>query len=127
MPDFAALGAGVMFALIAFVVILIIAQWKIYTKAGQPGWGCLVPIYNLYLLCKMGDKPGWWLILCMIPYVGFIFSIIVWAGVCKNFGKGTGFLLGLIFLSPIFMLILGFGSAEYQGARPGTPPAAPVA
>ena len=127
MPDLAALGAGMVVFMIAIVVVIIAANWKIFTKAGQPGWACIVPIYNLFILCKIAGKPGWWLILCILPYIGIVFQIIVLACVAKNFGKGVGFILGLIFLTPIFLLVLGFGGAQYQGVKLGTPPPAPVA
>ena len=59
-------------------------------------------------------KPGWWLILLFIPIVNIVISILAIAGLAKNFGKGVGFILGLIFLPIIFFPILGFGSAKYS-------------
>ncbi len=101
---------------IVAAVVLLAAYWRIFTKAGQPGWGVLIPIYNAYLILKIAGRPGWWLLLMLIPLV----NIIVWAIVCidvaKAFGKDTIFGLVLLFLlCPIGVLILGFGSAAYQG------------
>jgi Family of unknown function (DUF5684) len=96
-----------------FAVILIIALWKVFTKAGQPGWACLIPIYNIYILCKIAGKPGWWVVLFLIPIVNFIISIILSIAVANSFGKSTLFGLGIAFLPYIFYLILGFGSAKY--------------
>ena len=100
-------------------IIVIVAMWKIFTKAGQPGWACLIPLYNIYVLCKIVGRPGWWLILMLIPFVNVIIGIILCIDLAKSFGKGVGFGLGLIFLSFIFYPILGFGSAQYQGPVAG--------
>jgi hypothetical protein len=105
--------AGIVY--LAIIVLSIAAGWKLFTKAGQPGWGILVPFYNIYLMLKIAGKPGWWMLLLFIPFVNFIIGIIVTVALAKNFGKGTGFALGLIFLSPIFFPILAFGSARYVG------------
>jgi hypothetical protein len=101
---------------LAVVIFEIVAFWKVYTKAGQPGWAVLIPIYNYYVFLKIAGKPGWWLLLMLIPLVNLIIAIIVVLEVAKAFGKGTGFGLGMIFLGPIFYPILGYGSATYQGA-----------
>ncbi len=97
-------------------------MWRVFSKAGQPGWGVLIPIYNAYLACKVAGRPGWWVILLLIPVVNIIVGVILHVDIARNFGKGIGFALGLIFLGCIFYPILGFGSAQYQGrarAQPG--------
>ena len=99
----------------AFMLLMLIAMWKVFTKAGQPGWAILIPIYNLYILCKIAGRPGWWLLLMMIPFVNLIIAIILNVDIAKNFGSGVGFAIGLIVLPFIFFPILGFGSAQYQG------------
>ncbi len=96
-------------------VFMLVATWKVFTKAGKPGWGAIIPIYNFVLLCNIAGKPGWWALLCFIPLLSIVISIIVSIGVAENFGKGTGFGLGLAFLGPIFYPMLAFGSAEYIG------------
>jgi hypothetical protein len=101
-------------------ILIIAAVWKVFSKAGQPGWAAIIPIYNLYILCKIAGRPGWWVLLMFIPFVNFIIAIILCIDVAKAFGKGAGFGLGLAFLGIIFWPILGFGSATYQGA--GAPP-----
>ncbi len=111
----AAGGVGIIGIIIYLVVIvfMIAAFWKVFAKAGQPGWGSLVPIYNTYLMLKIAGKPGWWLLLMFIPVVGFVVWILATIALAENFGKGAGFAIGLIFLPLIFYPILGFGSAEY--------------
>lgn len=100
---------------LAIVVFMIAAQWKIYEKAGQPGWASVIPFYNLYILLKIIGKPGWWLLLFLIPFVNLIFAIWAINLLSKSFGKEEGFTLGLIFLGIIFYPILGFGDARYIG------------
>jgi hypothetical protein len=97
---------------------MIAAMWKVFSKAGQPGWAILIPFYNLYVICKIAGRPGWWLILMFIPLVNFIILVILDIDIAKNFGKGAGFGIGLLLLPFIFFPILGFGSAQYQGAPP---------
>ena len=96
-------------------VFMLVATWKVFTKAGKPGWGAIIPIYNIVLLCDIAGKPGWWVLLYFIPLLNIVIGIIVSIGVAKNFGKGAGFGLGLAFLSVIFYPILAFGSADYTG------------
>jgi hypothetical protein len=96
-------------------LLLIVAMWKVFTKAGQPGWASIIPIYNLYIWCKIVGRPGWWVILMLIPFVNIIVGIILCIDMAKSFGKGAGFGIGLALLGVIFIPILGFGSAQYQG------------
>src|SRR5213592_1572688 len=105
---------GIIGLLIALLVI--VATWKVFTKAGQPGWASIIPIYNLYIWCKIVGRPWWWILLMLIPFVNFIILIILCIDTAKSFGKGAGFGIGLALLGVIFWPILGFGSAQYQGA-----------
>ena len=95
-------------------------MWKMFTKAGQPGWASIIPIYNIYIWCKIVGRPWWWILLMLIPFVNFIICIILCIDLAKSFGKGVGFGLGLAFLGIIFFPILGFGSAQYQGPSAGS-------
>ena len=97
-------------------LLMIVAMWKVFTKAEQPGWASIIPIYNLYVWCKIVGRPWWWILLMLIPLVNFIIAIILCIDMAKSFGKGAGFGIGLAFLGIIFLPILGFGSAQYQGA-----------
>ncbi len=112
---------------LGLIVIMIIAYWKIFTKAGEEGWKCIIPIYNIIILLKIVGRPWWWLLLMLIPFVNFVVLIIVMNDLSKSFGHGLGFTLGLIFLSFIFYLILGFGGSKYVGPRGvAAAPAAPA-
>ena len=110
---------------IAFIVLTIAAWWMVFTKAGEAGWKSLIPIYNIIVLLRIVGREWWWVILMLIPIVGFIICIIVSHDLAKAFGRGTGFGIGLAFLTPIWGLILGFGSDTYKGAG-GTPASAAV-
>ena len=107
---------GILFILIviALCLFIIVALWRVFKKAGHPGWGILIPIYNVYLLLLIAGRPDWWIILYFIPLVNFIVAIIVNIDIAKNFGKDAAFGLGLAFLGFIFYPILGFGSATYN-------------
>ena len=112
-------------------LFVIVAMWKVFTKAGRPGWATIIPIYNMYVWCKIVGRPGWWVILMLIPLVNIIVGIIVCIDMAKSFGKGVGFGIGIALLGIIFLPILGFGSAQYQGpsAAPGlavSPPPQPA-
>jgi len=100
---------------LAIIIFLIASIWKVFTKAGQPGWASIIPIYNIIVMLQIVGRPWWWILLMLIPIVGIVISIIVSIDMAKSFGKGTGFGIGLALLGFIFYPILGFGSATYQG------------
>ena len=112
-------GEAITSLVISLIVSIpaIIALWKVYTKAGEPGWKILIPIYDLYTLCKIADGNGWKFLLFLIPFVNIVYAIILNIRLAKSFGKGVGFGIGRIFLEYIFIMILGFGSAQYIGPR----------
>lgn len=113
----AAVGGVIAIIYLAVIVIAVISMWKIFTKAGEPGWAAIVPIYNLIVLIKIVGKPLWWIVLLIIPCVNFIILILLCIELAKAFGKGGGFGIGLFFLSPIFLPILAFGDARYVGTK----------
>ena len=94
---------------------MLASMWKVFAKAGQPGWACIIPFFNIYIMLQVAGKPGWWLILFFIPLVNFIMAILTLVGMAANFGKGVGYVLGLLFLPIIFWPMLAFGDAEYAG------------
>ncbi len=117
-PEVKAPSPIVIIFCLLIAVLALAGMWKVFVKAGQPGWACIIPIYNVIVLCKIAGKPLWWVILLFVPIANLVVTILLGLGVAEKFGKGTGFGLGLAFLSPIFYPILGFGDAQYQGAPP---------
>lgn len=118
-----AVAAGGLGMLVALVIaaVFIIALWKVFTKAGQPGWAVLIPIFNVYTLLKVAGRPGWWIVLFFIPIVNIVIAAIVSMDIAKAFGQSAVFGLILLFLlSGIGYLILGFGNYRYTGAAPAT-------
>lgn len=99
----------------AVMLFYIISMWKVFTKAGQPGWAAIIPIYNIYIMTKIGGKPGWWVLLFLVPFVNIVFAIWLLNMISKSFGKDEGFTAGLLFLGFIFWPILAFGPAKYLG------------
>lgn len=106
---------GLILFYLALIVFFVAVQWKIFVKAGKPGWACLVPFYSTIVLLEIVGKPWWWMFLMFIPIVNFVVAIMVIHGLSKSFGKDTGFTLGLIFLGIFFYPILAFGDAKYIG------------
>ncbi len=107
---------GMLYAITAVVAVVgIVAMWKIFTKAGQPGWAAIIPIYNIVIFLKIINRPVWWIVLMLIPLVNVVILIIVCIDLGKSFGKGGAwsFFL-LIVLSVIGMLILAFGKSQYK-------------
>ena len=121
--DYQSQGPGMTFWVIwgAVMLFYIAAMWKVFTKAGQPGWAAIVPIYNAVVMIQIAGKPIWWILLYLIPVVNIVVSIIVIHNISKNFGHGAGFTLGLIFLGFIFFPILAWGDSQYIGPNAGTP------
>lgn len=140
-PDTGSNTAGVIVLIIilllssAFVAYVLVANWKIYTKAGQPGWASIIPIYNLYVLLKIVGRPWWWLLLMLVPVVSIVVQFIMYIDLAKSFGKSTAFgFWALCVFSVVGICWLGHGSATYVGpggssssggSVPPTPSAAP--
>lgn len=104
---------------LAILVLLLASLWKIFTKAGKPGWAAIIPFYNMIVLLQIVGRPVWWFVLLLIPFVNIVFSIIVAHDTSKSFGRGVGTTLLLIFLPFIGYPMLAFGSASYVGPSAG--------
>lgn len=100
---------------LAVAVLGIVAMWKIFEKAGEPGWAAIIPFYNLYVLFKITWGNGWKFLFLLIPFANIVFAIITVVKLAKAFGKSGGFAVGLIFLSIIFYCILAFDQSTYLG------------
>ena len=110
-------GPGIVFWIfyIPFIVFFIVVWWKIFVKAGKPGWGCIVPIYNIILQLEIAGRPLWWIFLLLIPYVNIFFAVVLILDIAKAFGKEEStFKAGMLLLPFIFFPILAFDSSEFQ-------------
>jgi hypothetical protein len=125
-------GPGFVIALMAVVVLMIASMWRIFSKAGAPGWKALIPVYGAVVFQRIVGRPGWWALLMFVPVVNVLISLVECFDLARVYGKGAGYAIGLILLGPIFFMALAFGSAVYEGpnrpatasfpSRPGTPP-----
>jgi hypothetical protein len=113
-------GETALFAIFLVPVLLQIAgMWKVFTKAGKPGWAAIIPIYNLYVMLDIGDNDWWWLLVLLVPVVQLYASYKIVAGVARSFDRGIGFALGLLFLGFVFFPLLGFGDYRYSPPNRG--------
>ena len=112
----AGIGTGTLIVYLAVLVFMLVTMWKIYQKAGQPGWAAIVPIYNIIGMLKI-IKMDWWhvLIMLFVPFAAIVYSILIPIKLAKVFGKSTGFGVLAIFFAIIAYPILAFGSAQYEG------------
>ena len=114
-----AVAAGVLIVyyliMLALLILMLVAMWKVFVKAGRPGWGAIVPFYNTYCLFDMSFGNGWLFLLLLVPCVNVVMEIIMMVKLAQAFGKSGGFAVGLIFLPVIFVPMLGFGDAQYIG------------
>ncbi len=100
----------------AFAILVVAGLWKVFTKAGQPGWAAIIPIYNIYIMTQIIGRPWWWLLLLFVPIVNIVVSIIMAIDLAQSFGKDAAYGVLLLWLfSIIGYLILGFGDAQYVG------------
>ena|SRR5436305_516286 len=118
----AALFGGVFFLIwLAVIVLVFVSLWKLFEKAGKPGWAGIVPIYNAIVLLEIVGRPLWWIVLLLVPCVNFVVGIMLCLDVAKSFGKTPAFGIGLAFLGFIFFPLLAFGDARYVGPAAGVP------
>jgi hypothetical protein len=104
-------GALFIFIVLAWGVFYLAATWRLYNKAGEPGWAAIIPIYQLVVFYRVGGKPGWWFLLYLIPIVDIIVLWLASVGIAKRFGKGVLFGAGIFFLPFIFVPVLAFGGS----------------
>ena len=96
------------------MIILIVANWKIFTKAGKPGWAILIPIYNIIVMLQIVEKPVWWIVMLFIPVVNIVFAIMIIYNFVLKFGKpGWHVILALVF-GVIYYPYIAFSDAKYQ-------------
>ena len=107
-------GFFLILCIIAWAVLVIVAEWKIFTKAGKEGWKSLIPVYNAYTMLQILNMEPMLCFLTLLPGANFMLGIVMNVKLAKSFGKSTGFAVGLILLEPIFEMIIAFGQAKYK-------------
>ena len=109
-------GSSIVGTIIYLIILvaIIAGLWKIYTKAGKPGWAVLIPIYNLIVLLQIVGKPIWWIVLFIIPIANIVAFILVYIELIKKFGQPTWHVIALILLPFVYIPYLGFGDVKYQ-------------
>ena len=116
---------------LAICVLYVVEMWKIFVKAGEPGWKAIIPFYNLYTTCKITLGNGLWFLLFFAPiasvFIPFkivgiiaiaicaILNLMISIAMAKSFGKGIGFGIGIFILSVILLGVLAFGDSKYIG------------
>jgi hypothetical protein len=113
---------GIIFLLLiefAIIALTLVSMWKIFTKAGKPGWAAIIPFYSILVELELLGRPWWFLLLMFVPFANFVISIIIAFDMAKVFGKSTGFGFGVLLLPIIFFPILAFSPAKYIGPVAG--------
>lgn len=117
----AAMGLFFWVLSMALSVLMIISLWKIFKKAGKPGWASIIPIYNIYIMCEIAEKEWWYVLLSCVPFANIYAMIVLYNGMAKRFGKSGGFVVGMILLPVIFFPMLAFGKdAAIVNNQPNT-------
>lgn len=98
--------------ILAFILLLLVSMWRVYERAGEPGWAILVPIYNTYVLTRIGRVSGWWVLAMFVPLLNIVALFVVSIGVAERFNRGAGFGIGLVFLPFIFYPMLAWGDEQ---------------
>jgi hypothetical protein len=113
-------AVGLLVAL-AILVAVVGGTWLTFSKAGEPGWAAIVPIYNVYVMIEIGGNEWWYLLLLLVPVVNVFVTAKISIDLAKSFGRGVLFGLGLWLLPFVFFPVLGFGDARYRGAEGSNP------
>lgn len=117
----AAMGLFFWILSMALSILMIVSLWKIFKKAGKPGWASIVPIYNIYIMCEIAEKEWWYVLLSCVPFANIYAMIVLYNGMAKRFGKSGGFVAGMILLPVIFFPMLAFGKdAAIVNNQPNT-------
>lgn len=105
------------FFIVVCAIISYVGMWKMFQKAKKPGWASIVPIYNYYCMFDIAVGHGWLCLFLLVPKVRFLILIYLVYKLSKSYGHGIGYCIGLLFLQPIFFMLLGFGDATYIGPQ----------
>lgn len=108
--------AGVWLVFMVIAVVMIVCMWKVFVKAGKPGWAAIIPVYNLIVLLEIAGRPAWWVILILfVPFANIVCLFIAYADIAKKFGKsGVWGVVMLGLLGIIGWPMLAFGKSEFK-------------
>ena len=112
---FFAIFAAMFIPFLIVWVITVVGMWKVFEKAGKPGWASIIPIYNTIVMLEIIGKPVWWLLRLIFPCTSLVFAVWMINLLSKSFGQSEGFTIGLIFVPFVFYPLLGFGNYQYIG------------
>jgi hypothetical protein len=128
--------AGILMVIIAIVfaislalgAIMIISMWRLYTKAGRPGWASIVPFYNQIVMIKIIGRPLWWFAMMFVPFANIVFSVMIMLEFVKSYGKDTWFGVASLFFPYVIFPIMAFDkNIRYVGPAGLQPPVAATA
>lgn len=113
----AIMGASIAMIIVYLLIaaVIIVSYWKIYTKAGKPGWAAIVPIYNIIILLEIVKKPVWWVILFFIPCANIVAMVLVALEFVKVFGKPSWHAALMILVGIVYLPYIAFSDAKYVG------------
>ena len=111
---------NVLIVLVVLFVYRTLLRCVIYKKAHKKAWAPFIPIYRNVVMLKICGMSPWWLLLLLVPVLGWIILFVISVAskfmLAESFGKGTGFAFGLWLLAPIFETILVFSrKTKYIG------------
>ena len=128
---FGGLGIVLFLLIVTFIVISIVASWKLFKKAGKNGWESIIPFYSTWVLNDIAGLNWWWFILLILDVtfsyeiegLTFAFNVCYYIAtfncyynIARRFGKdkSTCVLAGIF--PVIFMMIFAFSIKErYDG------------
>ena len=93
-------------------ILMLVSMWKVFVKCGKPGWAAIIPVYNMYIMCEIAEKPWWYILLFLVPFANIYAMFVLYDGVAKKFGKTTGFIIGMMFLPFVFWPMLAFSKND---------------
>ncbi|MCL5036019.1 MAG: DUF5684 domain-containing protein [Chloroflexi bacterium] len=102
---------------IVLCILIIAGFWRIFEKAGKPGWASIIPIYNIFVMIEIAGYPWWCFFLYLIPFVNIVILALVFVGLVKRFGKPAWHALLAVLFSFIYLPYLGFSDAQYQSGE----------
>lgn len=100
---------------VAVIALLLVSMWKLFARAGKPGWASIIPFYNNIVMLEIAGKPIWWFFMLFVPIANIVFGFLTLYHFSKAYGKAEGFSIGVALLGFIFIPLLAFSDAKYQG------------